>query len=111
MFVDIICLRTVFRTQSDWRGAATERCRPSGGGADLLRVGRKSDIERVPPYQLEERSIHRLGQPKRDARRVRERHFLGIDRRMLRLLGVGTLQLVTGGAPVPEVSTKERAQC
>ena len=39
---------------------------------DLLGVGRKLDIERAgAPHQLEERSVHRLGQPERDARRVR----------------------------------------
>src|SRR5258708_32989529 len=34
------------------------------------------------PYQLKERSVHRLGHPECDASRVREAHFLGIDRRM-----------------------------
>ena len=35
--------------------------------------------------------------------------FLGIDRRMLCLLGVGTLQQEPGRACIPEVSAKEQA--
>src|SRR5258708_31168141 len=55
------------------------------GGADLSSVGWKVDIERAgAPDQLEEWSVHRLRYLKRDARRVRIGHFLGIDRRMLR---------------------------
>src|SRR5229473_2576945 len=34
-------------------------------------------------------------------------HFLGIDRRMLCLLGVSALQLVSGRACIPEISAKE----
>jgi hypothetical protein len=54
------------------------------------------DVEIRAPHQLKQRPIIRLGYPQRDAGRIREAHFPGIDRRMLRLLGVGTLQQITG---------------
>src|SRR6202022_3536266 len=69
------------------------------------------ELERGAPYQLKNRSVRRVGQPPRDASRVGEAHFLGIDRRALCLLGIGTLQLVSGCASIPEVSAKERALC
>src|SRR5216684_1040921 len=68
------------------------------------------DIERTgAPDPLEERAVLRLRQTKRYASRVREAHFPGIDRRMLCLLGVGTLQQESGRACVPEVSAGEHS--
>src|SRR5262245_18338005 len=107
MVVDIICVGAVFRAQPNWGSAAAEPCYPSRGGTDLLGVGRPTDIEIRTPDQLKEGPVHRFRQPKRDASRVREPHFLSIDRRVLCLLGVGALQFVSGRARVPEVSAKE----
>src|SRR5580704_14746557 len=47
----------------------------------------------------------------RDASRVGKPHFLGVDRRVLCLLGIGALQFVAGRARIPEVSAKEPALC
>src|SRR5690348_6229385 len=109
MIIDIVCLGAVVRAQPNWRGAATEPCRPSRGGADLLGIARPATVEICTPYQLKERPVYCFRQPKRDAGRVGKTHFLGVDRGMLGLLGIGTLQFVAGRARVPEVSAKERA--
>src|SRR5438270_12444539 len=108
MVVDIVCLGAVFRAQPNWRSAAAEPCRPSRGRADLLGVaGPTNMLEIRTPDRLEEGPVHRFRQPKRDASRVGKTHFLGIDRRMLRLLGIGALQFVAGRVSIPEVSAKE----
>jgi hypothetical protein len=50
------------------------------------------DIEgALAPHLLEERPVHGLGKPERDARRVGQHHLLSIDGRTLRLLGVRIL--------------------
>jgi hypothetical protein len=67
------------------------------------------DIEVRAPHQLKQRSVISRAQPKRDASRVGETHLQRIDRRMLRLFGIGRLQLVSGRAPIPEVSAEEQA--
>src|SRR6516162_2930099 len=111
MVIDIVGFGAVFRAQPNGCGAPAEPSRPSWRGADLFGIGRPADVEIRAPDQLKEGPIHRCRQPKRDASRVRKTHFLGIDRRMLCLLGVGTLQFVAGRARIPEVAAKERALC
>ena len=37
--------------------------------------------------------------------------FQGVDRRTLRLFGVGSLQLHSGRTPIPEVSAEEQLLC
>jgi len=111
MVIDIVCLGAVFWAQPDWRGAAAEACRAPRRGADLLGVAGPTNVEIGTPNQLKKGPVHRFRQPKRDASRVRKTHFLGIDRRVLCLLGVRTLQFIAGRARIPEISAKERAQC
>src|SRR5580693_5251758 len=108
VIINIVCLGAVDWTERDWRGVPAESPRPLGDAADLGSVGRPADVEIHTPHQLEELSVRRQGQPKGDASRVGETHFQRIDGRKLRLLGVGTLQLVSGRAPIPEVSTEEQ---
>src|SRR6266851_51004 len=109
MVVHLVCRGAIFRTQRNWRGGLKRRS-SSRGGTDPFRIAWPLDIERTSaPDPLEERAVLRLRQTKRYASRVREAHFPGIDRRMLCLLGVGTLQQESGRACVPEVSAKEQA--
>src|ERR1700752_1951303 len=108
MIINIVCLGAVFGAQVNRRGAGPEYSRPKGVGADIGGVGRKLDIERVTPDQLEQRPVLRQGYLVGDASGIGVPHFQRVDRRMLRLLGVGTLQLVSGRTPIPEVSTEEQ---
>jgi hypothetical protein len=100
--INIVCLDAVFRTQPNWRGAPAEHRRSSRGFADIFGVVWEPDIQGVTPYPLKERFVHGRLKPDREA------HLQGTDRRMLCLLGVGTLQQVSGRACIPEVSAKER---
>src|SRR6266849_2453900 len=88
--IDRLCLCALFRSQLDWFGVSTEHGSSPWGCTDLLSVMRELDIERVfAPHQFEERFVHSLRKPKRDASSVREAHFLSIDGRTLCLFGVG----------------------
>ena len=68
------------------------------------------DVEVRAPDLLEQRFVLRLGYSPGEARCVGEAHFGGIDRRMLRLFGVGTIQLVPGRARIPELAAGERLE-
>src|SRR5262249_31002757 len=65
-------------------------------------------MERIAPYALKQGTVHRRRQSVGDTGRVREAHFLSIDRRMLRLLSVGALQQVSRRTRIKEVTPKER---
>src|SRR5258706_12174108 len=106
--IDRVCLGALLRCQLDWFRVSAEHRSPSWGFADLLRVLWKLDIERVfAPKHFEERFVHSLRKPKRDASSVREAHFLSIDGRTLCLFIVGIPWPISGRAGIPETSTKE----
>src|SRR2546429_1178229 len=106
--VNLVCADALFGTQPDRGGVPTEHCSASRGFADFLGIAWKSDVQRaLPPYLLEERSVHSLRKLERDAGSVRVAHFLGIDGRMLCLFGVGIPQQISGRARIPEVAAKE----
>jgi hypothetical protein len=66
---------------------------------------RELDVECLcAPYLFEERPVVGLRKLEYDARDVGETMFLRIERRVLRLLCIGTLQLPARGAQIPEVA-------
>ena len=71
----------------------------------MLGVGGPVDVKCLAsPYLLEETRVLALRNREYDARGVGETMFLRIDNRVLRLLRIGILQLVSGGAQIPEVA-------
>jgi len=69
---------------------------------------RPCDVERLlAPHGLKEGSIRGLGQAVHHAGGVGQAHFLRIVRRTLRLLRIGALELVSGGAQISEVAAIE----
>jgi hypothetical protein len=76
----------------------------------LLGIARPIDVEDRAPDLLEQRFVLRLRYPPGDARRVREAHFAAVDRRMLRLFRVGTLQPVPCCTRIPELAAEERVR-
>src|ERR1700722_4434588 len=108
MIVDIVCFGAVIGAQRNWCGVRAEHHSPSWGFADLLGAFWEIDIQGTrTPYRLKERSVHRRLKPERDASRARKRVFLGVHRRMLRLLFVGTPEQIAGRARIPEISAKK----
>ena len=103
--INIVCLGAVHRTQRNWRGVVAEG--PSRGGAGLTDIRGPVDVEVDAPNQLKQRPVLRLRYLPRDAGCIGITHLLAVDRRMLRLFGVGTLQQEPGRAPVPEVAAEE----
>jgi len=83
-------------------GVRTEHASPSWGFANFLGLcGNLIVIYGVAPYLDKERLIHRGLKPERDASRVRQRVFLRIDRRALRLFLVGTSKPIAGRSRNP----------
>src|ERR1700751_669741 len=109
MSVDIACDGAVRSRQFDRHGVRTEHASPPWGVANFLGVVWELDcIYGIAPYLYKERLIHRGLKPERDASRVRQRVFLRIDRRALRLFLVGTSKPIAGRSRIPEVSAKKR---
>src|SRR5258708_35572186 len=107
--VDIACDGAVRRRQFNRHGVRTEHASPSWGFANVLGVVRESNgIYGIAPYLDKERLIRGGLKPERDASRVRQRVFLRIDRRALRLFLVGTSKPIAGRSRIPEVSAKKR---
>src|SRR5258705_10115780 len=107
--VDVGRDRAVRRRQFNRHGVGTEHASPSWGFANFLGVVWELDcIYGIAPYLYKERLIHRGLKPERDASRVRQRVFLRIHRRALRLFLVGTSKPVAGRSRIPEISAKKR---
>src|SRR5713101_1192843 len=107
--VDIACDGAVRRRQFNRHGVRTEHASPSWGFANFLGVVWELNcIYGIAPYLDKERLIHRGLKPERDASRVRQRVFLRIDRRALRLFLVGTSKPIARRPRIPEVSAKKR---
>src|SRR5260370_42209047 len=97
MVINRVCAGSIGRTERNRRGTPAKHSSPSRGGADSFGLAWELDIEPAfTPYLFKERSVRGLRKAKRDTGRVREAHFLSIDRGTLGLFAVGNPQPVSG---------------